>query len=716
MRPLLCAIALICALSAPGFAQETPSEPDTATLVADSLVFSGETNRIEAVGNVEILQNSVKLRASAITYDGQSDRLIVEGPIYVLDADGTAIFADFAELSGDLQNGVLTQARLVYARQLQLAANEIRRTGGRYTQFYKTVASSCHICETDPTPLWEVRAKRVTHDAEERQLYFENAHLRVLGVPVFYTPYLRLPDPTVERSTGFLFPELKSNGDLGVGLRIPYFITLGDHADLTLAPWLTSKGSRTLEARYRQKFRFGEIELNGAVTDDNLTMDSNRSYLFADGTFALPAGFTLTFDVELVSDPGYLLQYGFSSKDRLDSAIGITRASRDELISFDLVHYRSLRATDNNRTLPTLVGDAIYKRRFEPTALGGIASVQLEAHGHLRRSDFDATNMGLARDVTRLSGVANWRRDWVTARGMLFAVETQLRVDNYQIAQDQRVAFQDTTEVTPYAALEWRWPMLRQTAKATHLLEPVVQVVWSDTGNRPVDNEDSILVEFDEANLFRFSRFPGADAQEQGARINLGVTYTREDPDGWSLGLTVGRIIRDHNNQQFSVSTGLAGRGSDWLVAAQLKIGERLNLINRSIFDDQFSIARNETRLDWTGDLFNIGSSFIWLEADAPLGRPIDTSEWNVDGAYRLSRHWTLSSEFRYDFAANRTTRAGLGLTYQNECAIVDLSVSRRFTSSTNVTPTTDFNMSVQLAGFGARGIGGESFARRCNG
>lgn len=691
-------------------------QSDNATLVADAIDYASDTGTLTATGNVEILQNGIRLRAQQIQYDGENDKLTVIGPIYVLEGDGTAIFANFAELSGDLQDGVLTQARIVYARQLQLAANEIRRTDGRYTQFYKTTASSCHICADDPVPIWEIRARRITHDGQERQLYFEDATLRALGVPVFYAPYLRLPDPTVERASGFLFPEIRSSGTLGFGLQVPYFFTLGDHADLTLAPWLTTKGIFTLGARYRQKFRFGEIEANGAVTKDDLGVRSLRSYLFVDGSFVLPRDFKMTFDVELVSDPGYLLVYGFSEKDRLDSAINISRARRDQLISADLVHYNSLRDEVDNRTTPTLVGNVLYKRRFEPRTIGGLATLEVELYGHRRRASFDATNSGLARDVGRLSAVANWRRDWTLRNGMLLAVESELRVDGYNIVQDQRVAFDDTVEVTPYAALEWRWPMLRSGGGATHLLEPVIQIVLSDDGIRDVENEDSILVEFDEANLFRFSRFPGVDAQEDGARLNLGVTYTREDPDGWSLGLTVGRILRDEPRRQFPDSSGLNGRGSDWLLAAQLDIGDSFGLINRIIFDDQLSIARNETRVNWTGNAFEVGSSFVWLEADAFVGRPLDTSEVTLDAAYRVSRHWTLSSDLRYDFVQDRTTRAGVGLSYQNECAKLDLSLSRRFTSSSIVTPTTDFSLSVQLAGFGARGLGGESFARKCNG
>ncbi|NNK78651.1 MAG: LPS-assembly protein LptD, partial [Litoreibacter sp.] len=425
-------------------------------------------------------------------------------------------------------------------------------------------------------PLWEIRAKRVVHDGEERQLYFENAVLRVGGLPIFYTPYLRLPDPSVERATGFLFPEIVSNGDIGVGVKVPYFITLGDHADLTLTPWVTNKGSATLEARYRQKYRRGEIAIEGAITSDDNPDEDMRGYVFAEGTFSLGRGFTGRFDIEAVSDPGYLLLYGFSDKDRLDSAISVERIRRNELISAELIYYESLRDEDDNRTLTSLVGGATYEKRVFPGLLGGRALLTAETFGLYRRADDDPTDSGLARDVLRFSVSGDWRRDWLISNGMILSAKSLVRADWYEVFQDDRPEYDDTVELTPYAALEWRWPMRNQGRRAKHLVEPIAQFVWSDDSIGSVANEDSLLVEFDEANLFEFSRFPGEDAQEKGKRVNLGVTYTRQDTRGWDLSLTVGRVIRERNLDQFSVSTGLQGTTSDWLVAAQLSIGERI--------------------------------------------------------------------------------------------------------------------------------------------
>ncbi|MGR3290816.1 MAG: LPS-assembly protein LptD, partial [Paracoccaceae bacterium] len=245
---LLLATFFVLAIAPSAFTQ-------AATLFADTVEIQGN-NKIVASGNVEIIVDGTRLQASKITYDAASDTLIIEGPIVLMQQEGTLFLATSAELSGDLKNGIMRGARLVLAQQLQLAASQISRVDGRYTQLDNTVASSCQICKDNPVPLWQIRASKIIHDTQERQLYFENAQLLIGNTPVFYLPRLRLPDPTLKRANGFLIPQLLTSTRLGVGIKIPYFIALGDHADLTVTPYL-SPITTTLEGRYRQAFPRG---------------------------------------------------------------------------------------------------------------------------------------------------------------------------------------------------------------------------------------------------------------------------------------------------------------------------------------------------------------------------------------------------------------------------------------------------------------------------
>jgi LPS-assembly protein len=262
------------------------AQDDAALLVADQLYITRERELV-ASGNVEAFQNGIRLRASAIRYNQDTGALSIEGPITLTEGDGTVITATAAELDAGLRNGILKGARLVLNQQLQLAAVQIDRVDGRYNQLYKTAVTSCRVCDDGTPPLWQIRAKRVIYDELEEQLYFDEAQFRIGRIPVFYLPRLRLPGPTVERATGFLVPSVRSTSALGTGLKIPYFIKLSEKRDLTLTPYLSSS-TTTLELRYRQAYRTGRIELEAAITRDDLLPDQTRGYLFGRGLFALP--------------------------------------------------------------------------------------------------------------------------------------------------------------------------------------------------------------------------------------------------------------------------------------------------------------------------------------------------------------------------------------------------------------------------------------------
>ena len=180
---------------------------DAATLVADRIFLTG-TGTLTAEGHVEVFFADARLTAAAIIYDPASDRLTITGPLTVEDGRGTVIMADAASLSRDMTDGILDSARMVIDQQMQIASNRIVREAGRYTRMERVVASACEVCPSDPIPLWEIRAERVVHDQQERQLYFDHAQFRVMGLPIFYAPWLRMPDPTLDRATGFLLPSM----------------------------------------------------------------------------------------------------------------------------------------------------------------------------------------------------------------------------------------------------------------------------------------------------------------------------------------------------------------------------------------------------------------------------------------------------------------------------------------------------------------------------
>lgn len=703
MRRLLLILSLFLPL--PVLAQ-TP-EPRPAVLVADDLLITRDRVLI-ARGNVEAFQGDTRIRARSISYSEQTGALTIEGPIVLNDGTGSVILADAAELDSGLQNGLLLGARMVLNQQLQLAAVQIDRVDGRYSQLYKTAVTSCKVCKDGELPLWQIRARRVIHDEVGQQLYFDDATFHIRSVPVFYLPRLRMPDPTLDRATGFLTPSVRTTSQLATGVKIPYFIKIGDSRDLTLTPYL-STATRTLEFRYRQAFVTGEIEINGAYSRDDELPNETRGYIFATGAFEMPRGYQLSFNLKSVSDEAYFTEYGYSDEDRLRSDITVSRARRDGHVRASLYNFETLRPGELNSTLPTLVIDGEVERRFFPKSMGGEVRLSLQAHSHQRSSVVDV----IGRDVARINGKIEYLRRFTHRSGLVTDARAGLSFNAFDVVQDSTFA-QNHAELSPFAAVGFSYPMVRQgRGGVTQVLTPLAQIGWTGGHRLAIPNEESTRVEFDQGNLLSLSRFPSPDRRERGTVAAIGVNWSRVDPKGWDAHLAVGQVFRSVFDPDFSDTSGLSGTSSDILLAGQIRNRRGMSITGRTLVDTDFEISKAEIRGGWSFGNTTLGGTYVWLEQDLAEARALAVSEISLDGAFDFRKHWTASADVRYDIENNQAATAGLGLTYNNECVSVDLSVRRRYTSSTSVEPSTDIGFNIGLRGFSASN-GKERFVRSC--
>ena len=309
------------------FASSVLSEPQAisneAFIVSDRFEIDPSSSHYIFSGDVEIYFDGLQLNATQVTYDLDEEMVEIVGPFRLIEADGvTKTYGNFAELASNLEDGVLFAVKRVIDDSLRVEAAEVEREVGRYSKFKAIRASTCNICIESKEPLWELVATDAYHDSVEKHVTYKRARLLIRGFTVAYLPWVRVPDPTVKRADGFLAPVLRFNSALGNQLTIPYFKALGNTADLTLAPNIplsafqaSGPQSRTLEARYRQLGETGYLELNGAISSDDL-VDDTRAYLFSNGEFNLADGYQFKFQTQSASDTSYLSTYRFHASPR----------------------------------------------------------------------------------------------------------------------------------------------------------------------------------------------------------------------------------------------------------------------------------------------------------------------------------------------------------------------------------------------------------------
>ncbi|MCA1774391.1 MAG: LPS assembly protein LptD [Loktanella sp.] len=206
----------------------------------------------------------------------------------------------------------------------------------------------------------------------------------------------------------------------------------------------------------------------------------------------------------------------------------------------------------------------------------------------------------------------------------------------------------------------------------------------------------------DQSNLLSAQHFPGQDARETGLRGAAGVTWTRRGDEGIDSTLTFGRTFRQDPDPRFTRASGMSGSTSDWLIAGQFTLAEGLRVEARSLIAEDFNTSLTNARIGWQTDQLDLAAAYIWQTADARIGREDAISEWSLETAVQATEAWNVSFDARYDIGKDRPARAGIGVEWRNECVSVELSASRRYTSSINVEPSTDYGITVALLGFSA--------------
>jgi LPS-assembly protein len=685
-------LMLVASGIAPQFA--IAQQDDRISLLADTINLDQTSGLLSATGNVQVFFGDTVLSASSIVYDSRNGLITAQGPLTITDTSGVVILADFAELSNDLQRGLIQGAKLLLAEKMQLVTTEFERTEGRFDTLNNVVASACQVCASRPVPVWQIRARQVIRDDKLKQIHFRNATFEVFGMPVLYLPYMRIPDPSVRRASGFLSPVILSSEYFGDGIKLPYYLVLGDHADATITPTLNFSGATVIDAEYRQRFANGGFDTFGAVAINDEFGEFGRGFLKIDGRFDVFDDVALEFSATALSDNGFMRQYNYDDTDRIVSELKFSRYRNHSYFSLAAAIMNSLRDDEDNDTIPFVFPEFSYRGYRTDPLLGG-------------KLGYEFNTVGLSRlegeDYLRIGAGADYRVPIDLPLGLRASGFVNLDADIYRVWNSTDFPGEPLISVHPSIGADIHWPLSKITPNARHIFEPVVQLLYTADPaiNDLVPNEDSQQAEFDETNLFELNRFPGRDVTETGFRANIGATYTIYNNDGWSLGLAGGLVIRSEASDLFGEDTLLGGSRSDILGAVSFESAPNFSVIGRFLYDDKFNFKRSETQFTTSFDKWDIGGSFVYLAADTLALASDERSEGTIDAQYRMAGNWALDFDWKRDLLENRNVSAGMGVTYGNECIEIGLSLSRRFTSSNNVMPSTDINLKVQLAGFG---------------
>ena len=307
-------------------------DPNAKMLVeADELVQNQDTNTVTASGNVRVYYDGRTLEADRVVYNKTTKRVVAEGHAKLTEKDGTVSHGDKFDLTDDFADGFIESLRTDTPQQTHFSSPRTERIGNDTTTFDKGTYTACDACKDHPSrpPLWRIRAQRIIHKNDEKMIYYEDARLEFLGIPVAYTPYLSAPDPTVTKKSGLLTPNLTYKSQLGYGVGVPVFYNLAPDYDLTVTPTVYSEQGFFGAAEFRQRFASGMYYIRATGIDQlnpgtfysppyGASNKTLRGDIDTKGEFNLSPEWKFGWSITALSDKYYLYDYQIPS-DTLSS-------------------------------------------------------------------------------------------------------------------------------------------------------------------------------------------------------------------------------------------------------------------------------------------------------------------------------------------------------------------------------------------------------------
>ncbi len=688
-----------------------PGQDAPINVQADRFAHDQDTGIVVATGDVLIEYGPYVLQADQVTYNPRNDEMTADGNVFFREPNGNVVRAQHMVLGQQFRIGFGRYLRLTLTNEAWILAQNSERLEGNINVFYDVTYSRCTECvDQNGNPLWVIHSEVVTHDQDEQVIYHKNATLEFMGVPVFYSPYLEHPDPTVNKRSGFLLPTIKASDELGVGFEVPYFWNIAPNYDLTLRPTFSTRQLLLMEADWRHRIDWlngaydisiaGVYQLNPSATPPG---DGRfRGSIDSNGLFNIGDDWYWGWQVQVASDDTFLRAYEIDGRTDLVSQGFIVGLDDRNYFDARAIHFKGLLAADNNSTIPNALPTIRHSFYFDDPVFGGELSLDTHIY-NLRR------NAGA--DSSRVVSEVHWQRQFISDMGIVVTPFAGVRGDVYytdnvpDITQPSGQRDGETTaRVFPRAGVDIRMPFVSNGEFAQQIFEPVAQIIvaTNETDTNRLPNEDSLQFEFDATNVFLLDKFNGIDRYEGGTRANIGFNHTVLLEDGAFIRATVGETFHIAGDNSFSAGTGLDTYRSDFVAGIAFQPIANVRIASLLRFDEKtFAVRRHDLTANLFYEGLTVAANYTDLSPAVASGRLVSEEQISASASYRLADYWQVFGNFRYDIQEDARRSQLAGLRFLCECFTAELVYKETFVGDRDADPDRSIVLNVLFTTLG---------------
>ncbi|MDA9904924.1 LPS assembly protein LptD [Hyphomicrobiales bacterium] len=551
-------ISLLSVLFSSVYGQENISN----SIESDKIEYLNDSGEIKAIGSVKITRGNFELNADEILFNQKNNIIEGNGNIIIKERGGPTIMASQFKLSSDLNDGIIKLPSLLTKDGTNISSAYAIRSGGKSIVLKKGIFSPCKKCQnTNKKASWQVKANRIIYDEVSGNIIYEGAKFELFGFPIFYVPIATHPSPDIKRRSGFLAPEITTSGDLGLSIKTPYFMNLAPNYDLTITPWVVTKGALVAEGEWRQRFKRGRLNFHiiaaslnddfksktvninddwnavinspfnnakelSAVNkklvfdyDDNThsitnvevaDKDDSRPSSIADsigydfrGSFATSGNFqfnnwNLDFSGKFVSDDTFLRRFNLDDETDIKSYLSLSRHWGNAKLEINSIYYSSL-LPEKDGSEPLILPEVKFSWNPEKIIFGGKSKISINTLGIVRKTD---------GNTYRVSSEIDWERQIINNNGHIFKLNLNIRGDAYRTSKkwtpnnSSRLFLANplgqTRDIYRFLpSVDIEWKFPLKYDFSNTIIEPIIQIAYSVDSNKNIEIPNEDSISFE---------------------------------------------------------------------------------------------------------------------------------------------------------------------------------------------------------------------------
>ena len=571
------------------------------------------------------------------------------------------------------------------------------RSKNQITNVNKGIFTSCKKID-GKCPPWSIKAKKITHDKIKKQLIYDHAILNVYDKPVMYFPKFFHPDPTVERQSGFLRPQLNNSEILGTSIYMPYFHVISENKDFTFKPTWFDNDIYMLQNEYREENKNSSFIADFSVTKGYKSSLSNNknsiSHLFAKYDLDLNLSnfdkSQLNFFLEKVTNDTYLKVF---DTNLIDTPIkpsnpnmlntGLTLTLDHEKFNFDLglQAYENLQIEKSSDRYQYILPYYNFSKFLETD---GIGSIEFTSSGNNNLIETNNLESNIINNLNYkiIDQISN--QGFKNNFGIYFKNLNTVAKNNNKYKSSPQMELMNIIEFNSSL------PLGKKDLNSDHIIEPKISLRFNP-GDMKNYNSTKRIINAD--NIFDIDRLGLSDSFEAGKSLTLGIDYKKTDLNDINkyFEAKISTVLRDKKENFVPSSSTINNKNSNLFGSITYNHDDHFKFDYDFAIDNDFSTFNyNTISSEFTYNNFTTELKFI--EENDIIG---NSNSIENRFEYELNKNNYLSFNTRRNRTLNLTEYYDLLYEYKNDCLTAGFKYKRSYYQDRDLKPKEDLLLTI---------------------